>query len=66
MRWMAPFLVSPAKAAETLLYLATAPELALVSGRYFIGHHERKPHHTDSDAAARLWEISEQITARGT
>ena len=61
--------LSPEKGADTLLYLATAPEVAEVTGRYFV---RRKPARTsrasqDAAAARRLWEASEALTAaRGT
>jgi len=60
-----PFFLSPEKGADTLLYLATAPEVAGVTGRYFV---RRKPVRSsrasrDADAARRLWQASEALTA---
>ena len=60
-----PLVLSPEKGADTLLYLATAPEVAEVSGRYFV---RRKPARSsraaqDAAAARRLWEASEALTA---
>lgn len=58
-----PFLRTPEKAAETALYLASAPELANVSGRYFANVAEAKPSRAaqnDGDAR-KLWDMSEKI-----
>ena len=69
-RWMrvvfsSPLVLSPEQGADTMLYLATAPEVDEVSGRYFV---RRKPARTsrasqDAAAARRLWEASEALTA---
>ena len=69
-RWMrvvfsSPLVLSPERGADTMLYLATAPEVDEVSGRYFV---RRKPARTsrasqDAAAARRLWEASEALTA---
>jgi len=55
---------TPAQGADTVIYLATAPELAGVSGQYFF---ERKPlmpsaAARDVQAARHLWAVSEQLT----
>ena len=62
------FLVSrfgrtPEKGAETLIYLASSPEVEGVSGGYFC---DRKPIAAtragqDDGAAERLWQVSEQL-----
>jgi NAD(P)-dependent dehydrogenase (short-subunit alcohol dehydrogenase family) len=58
------FFVSPAKGAETSIYLATAPEVANVTGKYYSRSAERQssPASHDRDAAKRLWEMSERMT----
>ena len=58
-----PFLVTPARASETAVWLATAPELAEVSGRYFARRRERTPSRAARDPAAarRLWEESARL-----
>jgi NAD(P)-dependent dehydrogenase (short-subunit alcohol dehydrogenase family) len=58
------FASSPAKGARTLVYLASAPEAAEVSGRYLVDSRPaRTARRADDDAAAeRLWEISEELT----
>ena len=69
-RWMrvvfsSPLLLSPEKGAVTLLYLATAAEVAGVSGRYFVKRRPARSSRASCDAAAarRLWEASEALTA---
>ncbi len=59
------FMRSPEKGAETSVYVATAPELAGVSGRYFADSREQrsKPASYDVAAARRLWEISERMVS---
>ena len=59
------FARSPEKGAETLVWLATSPEAANVSGEYF---HDRKVARTaalarDDALAAKLWEFSEKLCA---
>jgi hypothetical protein len=58
------FLKSPEEGARTSLYLASAPEVEGVSGRYFAKCRERKPaaHACDPELARRLWERSEELT----
>ena len=59
------FLRTPEQGARTSVVLATAPELADVSGRYFAREREITPSRLarDDDAARRLWEYSEQLVA---
>lgn len=59
-----PFLVSPKKGSDTAIYLASSPEVAEISGEYFVN---RKPVRLfgladDHNTAARLWKISEELT----
>jgi NAD(P)-dependent dehydrogenase (short-subunit alcohol dehydrogenase family) len=61
----APFAVSPAQGADTLIYLATSPDVANVSGKYFARRREaRISKYAQDDTAARLWAESERIAAR--
>jgi cytochrome c2 len=55
--------ITPAEGAETIVYLASSPELSSVSGRYFAKCREAQPTAAASDAAAarRLWEESARI-----
>jgi NAD(P)-dependent dehydrogenase (short-subunit alcohol dehydrogenase family) len=58
-----PFMKSPARGAETSVYLASSPEVADVSGRYFANSRPKSssPASRDTAAAARLWEVSAQL-----
>jgi NAD(P)-dependent dehydrogenase (short-subunit alcohol dehydrogenase family) len=52
------FAISPQKGARTLIYLATSPEVADVSGGYFEKCRLAKPSHDAErdEAARRLWD----------
>jgi retinol dehydrogenase 14 len=58
-----PFLASPEKGARTPVYLATAPELESVTGKFFVNRRATRstPASYDLDSAARLWSISERL-----
>jgi NAD(P)-dependent dehydrogenase (short-subunit alcohol dehydrogenase family) len=60
-----PFFLTPAKGARTSVYLASSPEVAGVSGKYFVRCKARKPSKAAQDvtAAARLWEVSDELIA---
>lgn len=63
MSLLRPFARSPEKGAETAVYLASSPEVAGVSGKYFVDCKVREPRdfaRNDEDAR-RLWEVSEQL-----
>jgi NAD(P)-dependent dehydrogenase (short-subunit alcohol dehydrogenase family) len=51
---------SPEQGAETVIYLATAPELAGTTGKYFIDRQARYSSRAsqDPEAARRAWQIS--------
>jgi NAD(P)-dependent dehydrogenase (short-subunit alcohol dehydrogenase family) len=59
-----PFLASAEKAARRALYVATAPELDGVTGKYYGDRVELSapPQTLDSAARQRLWEISATLT----
>ena len=61
------FFVSPEKGAETSLYLASAVEVAGVSGRYFEVKNEKKSSRQSYDRALteRLWNVCEGLDQRG-
>jgi len=63
-RVLAPFFRTPANGAATSVHLASAAELAAVTGRYFRDSTERRTSEPSYDRAdaRRLWEISEQMT----
>ena len=58
-----PFFLSPAKGARTSIYLASSPEVAGVSGEYFVKCRPKEPRRwaQDPDAARRLWQVSEEL-----
>ena len=64
MRVMPVFALSPEKGARTSVYLASAPEVAAVSGQYFVKRRPKRSWKTSYDEAAqeRLWTVSEQLT----
>lgn len=53
-------MTTPEKCAETSIYLATSPEVAGVSGKYFEKKREVKPgpNATNEENNERLWEVS--------
>ena len=59
-----PFAMSPAKAAETSIYLASSPDVEGITGKYFMKKKAvpSSPITYDEAAAQRLWEISTQMT----
>ena len=63
-RALKPFMRSPERGADTLIYLASSPEVEGVSGRYFSDREvissSEEPH--DVSAQKRLWEESEELT----
>jgi len=65
MRLLRPFFRSPEKGATAAIYLATAPEVAGISGQYYYDRKAiaPKPWAEDDAAAQRLWALSEQMTA---
>jgi NAD(P)-dependent dehydrogenase (short-subunit alcohol dehydrogenase family) len=56
--------IDTSKGAQTSLYLATSPELAVVSGRYYVNQEERRSTAVayDETLARRLWQISAELT----
>jgi NAD(P)-dependent dehydrogenase (short-subunit alcohol dehydrogenase family) len=63
-----PFMKAPARGAATSIYLASSPEVEGVTGQYFA---HRKPKTSskssyDTAAAARLWQISADLTGLNT
>jgi NAD(P)-dependent dehydrogenase (short-subunit alcohol dehydrogenase family) len=60
-----PFLKSPERGAETSVYLAAAPELEGVTGKYFVNRREARSSDESHNlaVATRLWKVSEELTA---
>jgi len=63
-RALRPLMKSPEKGAETSIYLASSPEMADLSGRYFVKKAEARSSDASHDEriARRLWEVSTQLT----
>jgi retinol dehydrogenase-13 len=59
-----PMLKDPAISGEALYYLAAAPEMAAVSGKFFHLTIEEKPaaHALDRELAKRAWSLSMEMT----
>jgi NAD(P)-dependent dehydrogenase (short-subunit alcohol dehydrogenase family) len=59
-----PFFRTPEQGAATSIYLASAPELEQVTGKYFAACKETRSSAVSYDAAVarRLWEISARMT----
>jgi NAD(P)-dependent dehydrogenase (short-subunit alcohol dehydrogenase family) len=70
-RWLVPllrpFMKSPSQGAATSVYLATAPELERVTGRFFADLTTKKSSSRSYDeaTAARLWRVSAELVAPG-
>jgi len=54
----------PEKGAETSVYLASSPEVEGISGKYFVNRKQKASSRASYDlaVAARLWEVSEELT----
>ena len=59
-----PFMLSPARGADTIVYLASSPAVADQTGGYYVKRQRREPSAAarDDAAARKLWEISEKMT----
>ena len=60
--------ISPEEGAQTILYLATSPEVEGVTGKYFYQMRPVKSSQNsyDPETSLRLWEISEKLTGLTT
>jgi NAD(P)-dependent dehydrogenase (short-subunit alcohol dehydrogenase family) len=61
------FFISPEQGAETIVYLASSPEVADTSGGYFVKRKLTEPSAAarDNTAAKRLWIESEKLASAG-
>jgi NAD(P)-dependent dehydrogenase (short-subunit alcohol dehydrogenase family) len=61
-----PFLRSPEKGAETVIHLASSPEVEGVTGEYFHDRRRAKASREarDPETGRKLWEASEKLVAR--
>jgi NAD(P)-dependent dehydrogenase (short-subunit alcohol dehydrogenase family) len=59
-----PFLLSPERGADTIVYLATSPDVADQSGGYYVKRQRREPSAAarDEATARKLWEVSQEMT----
>jgi len=59
-----PFMLSPGRGADTIVYLAGSPEVAGQTGGYYVKRQRREPSATarDDTLARELWELSEKMT----
>jgi retinol dehydrogenase-12 len=59
-----PFMISVAKGAETSIFLASAPEVAAISGGYYVKKKPEAVKHPFNTAehAQQLWQLSEALT----
>ena len=66
-RVIKPFVLTAERGARTSIYLASSPEVADVTGAYFVRSRARRPSKVarDQGAARRLWEVSEQLSGLG-
>lgn len=62
-RWASLFGTRPERGAETLIYLASSPDVDGVSGKYFVKCKpvESSPASRDPEAMRRLWKLSEGL-----
>jgi NAD(P)-dependent dehydrogenase (short-subunit alcohol dehydrogenase family) len=60
-----PFILTAEQGARTSIYLASSPQVADVTGKYFVRCRPRTPSKAarDDAAAAKLWEASEKLVA---
>jgi NAD(P)-dependent dehydrogenase (short-subunit alcohol dehydrogenase family) len=58
-----PFASTPEQGADTLVWLASSPEVQGATGKYFAHRRERKvnPQALDAPARTRLWEVCERL-----
>ncbi|GAB4552692.1 MAG: SDR family oxidoreductase [Anaerolineae bacterium] len=61
--FMQRWALTPEQGADTAIYLASAPEVAHTSGKYWVKRQAVAPHllAQDQDYARKLWELSERI-----
>ncbi|HEY1587670.1 MAG TPA: SDR family oxidoreductase [Polyangia bacterium] len=62
-----PFMLTPEKGARTQIWLASSPDVAGVSGKYFAKCREKKPSPRALDEATqkRLWDVTAQLVGLG-
>jgi NAD(P)-dependent dehydrogenase (short-subunit alcohol dehydrogenase family) len=65
--FLRPFFISPEQGADTIVYLASSPEVADTTGGYFVKRKLTEPSAAarDDAAAKRLWIESEKLANAG-
>ncbi len=64
--FLKPWIIGPEQGAKTILYLATSPAVAEVSGKYFVNEQQATSSKVSYDEIKgnQLWEQSLELTAR--
>jgi len=64
--FLRPFMRSAAQGAATSIYLASTPDLAGVTGRYFVNNQPKRSSRESYDevVAARLWQVSAELVGQ--
>jgi retinol dehydrogenase-14 len=64
---MRPFMRTPAKGAETPIYLASSPEASGITGKYFADRAAKESNKASYDRATtgRLWDVSADLVGLG-
>ena len=59
-----PFMLSPERGADTVVYLASSPDVAGQTGGYYVKRQRREPSAAarDDTLAQELWDLSERMT----
>jgi NAD(P)-dependent dehydrogenase (short-subunit alcohol dehydrogenase family) len=67
LKLFSPLMRTPEKGAETVVWLASSPEVEGITGKYFTDKKEikSKPVSYDLQACKQLWEVSETMTGLG-
>lgn len=66
-KYWRPFMRSPEKGADTVIYLASSLDVEGVAGKYFANRRAVRSSGASHDPALaqRLWEVSERLTGLG-
>jgi len=66
LKFIKPFILSAEKGARTSIYLASSPDVAGITGQYFVKCRARQPSAIarDDEAARTLWKHSEKLVAQ--
>ncbi len=64
MQFLHRFSLTPEQGADTVVYLASSPEVEGINGKYWVNRRQEvsSPASYDEEAQKRLWAVSEQLT----